>query len=93
MSSLEVQSSQDEQSGAYRLATAEIVYHMPDQPQYLQTFVWQTLDLAPEFPRVMQFIANWRDEIRANLHSVRISTRDSVTPVIIDRAKFGVTMH
>ncbi|MDF1734231.1 MAG: hypothetical protein P1U37_03030 [Minwuia sp.] len=93
MSSLEVQTNRDEKSDAYRLATAEIVYHMPDQPHHLQTFVWQTLDLAPDFPRVMQFISTWRDEIKANLHSVRISSGDTVTPVVINRAKFGVSLH
>jgi len=34
----------------YRLATAEITYHMPDHPAILQTLVWQHYDLAPEFP-------------------------------------------
>lgn len=31
----------------YRLTTAEILYHMPDYPDLLQTFIWQTLDIAP----------------------------------------------
>jgi hypothetical protein len=26
----------------YRLTTAEIIYHMPDHPDLLQTFIWQT---------------------------------------------------
>ena len=34
----------------YRLTTAEILYHMPDHPKLLQTFVWQELDLAPKYP-------------------------------------------
>ena len=33
----------------YRLTTAEILYQMPDFPGLLQTFLWQNLDLAPEF--------------------------------------------
>ena len=33
----------------YRLTTAEILYHMTDHPKLLQTFVWQELDLSPEF--------------------------------------------
>ena len=28
----------------YRLTTAEILYHMPDHPSLLQTYVWQGLD-------------------------------------------------
>ena len=34
----------------YRLTTAEILYHMPDHPAVLQSYVWQSLDLAPKFP-------------------------------------------
>ena len=32
----------------YRLTTAEILYHMPDHPKLLQSFVWQELDLEPQ---------------------------------------------
>ena len=34
----------------YRLTTAEILYHIPDYPELLQTFIWQVLDIHPEFP-------------------------------------------
>ena len=34
----------------YGLTTAEFLYHMPDHPHVLQTFVWQDYDLAPKFP-------------------------------------------
>ena len=34
----------------YRLTTAEIIYRMPDHPDLLQSFIWQKLDLAPDFP-------------------------------------------
>ena len=33
----------------YRLTTAEIIYHLPDHPDLLQSFVWQKLDVAPSF--------------------------------------------
>ena len=38
----------------YRLATAEIVYHMPDHPGLLQTFVWQHYDSQPALSRAAQ---------------------------------------
>ena len=28
----------------YRLTTAEILYYMPDHPDLLQSFLWQTYD-------------------------------------------------
>ena len=39
----------------YRLSTAEILYHMPDHPALLQTFLWQQMDLAPKFPKLHEF--------------------------------------
>ena len=35
-----------------RLTTAEILYHLPDHPHLLQSFVWQQLDLAPRYPEL-----------------------------------------
>lgn len=59
-------------SGA-TLLTAEVVYYMPDHPSLLQTFMWQTLDVAPKYPRLEQFLDFWRREIEAVIHSVRVA--------------------
>ena len=40
----------------YRLTTAEILYHMPDTPSLLQSFIWQELDLAPAYPVLTKFL-------------------------------------
>ena len=56
-----------------RLLTAEVLYYMPDHPRLLQTFMWQTLDEAPKFPRLNQFLDFWRREIEAVIHSVRVA--------------------
>ena len=40
----------------WRLATAEVLYYLPDHPSLLQSFVWQTLDLAPSYPRIHRFL-------------------------------------
>jgi uncharacterized protein Usg len=56
-----------------RLLTAEVLYYMPDHPRLLQTFMWQTLDEAPKFPRLAQFLDFWRREIDAVIHSVRVA--------------------
>ena len=39
----------------YGLTTAEFLYHLPDHPHLLQTFVWQQYDLAPKFPVLYRF--------------------------------------
>lgn len=56
----------------YRLTTAEILYHLPDHPSLLQTFVWQQLDLAPDFPKLHRFLDFWAHNIEGKLHSVRV---------------------
>ena len=40
----------EKQLNDFRLTTAEILYHMPDAFHLLQSFIWQKLDKAPEFP-------------------------------------------
>ena len=63
-----------------RLTTAEVLYYMPDHPKLLQSFMWQTLDVAPEYPRIHRFLQHWRKEIQAVIHSVRLSTVGLVSP-------------
>jgi uncharacterized protein Usg len=63
-----------------RLTTAEVLYYIPDHPKLLQTFLWQTLDIAPEYPRISRFLDFWRREIDAVIHSVTLSTAGVVTP-------------
>jgi len=60
----------EKQLQSYRLTTAEILYHMPDHPLVLQTFVWQELDMAPRFPVLKKFLHYWHDNLDGKLHSV-----------------------
>jgi uncharacterized protein Usg len=64
----------------WRLTTAEILYHMPDHPGVLQTFIWQKHDLAPRFPELGRFLDFWRREIHAPLHSVRVASAALTRP-------------
>ena len=64
----------------WRLATAEVLYYMPDHPALLQSFTWQTLDLAPSYPRVHKFLEFWRAEIQAVIHSVRLASGEELAP-------------
>lgn len=56
----------------HRLTTAEILYHMPDHPALLQTYVWQDYDLAPRFPVLKTFLDFWESKLDGKLHSVRV---------------------
>jgi uncharacterized protein Usg len=64
----------------YRLSTAEIIYHLPDHPRLLQSFIWQHYDIAPEFPELRRFLDFWRTNIDGRLHSVRVARMDLVHP-------------
>ena len=44
-------------------------------PIFLNTFVWQDYDIAPDHPRLLKFIDFWKAEIEGPLHSVRFTHR------------------
>ncbi len=64
----------------YRLTTAEILYHMPDHPGVLQSYIWQDLDLAPKFPELHKFLDFWSRSLDGKLHSVRVGSAKLITP-------------
>lgn len=70
----------DLQLRGYRLATAEIIYHMPDHPHLLQTYLWQFYDLIPDFPELYKFLDFWKDNLDGPLHSVRVASQELITP-------------
>lgn len=63
----------------YRLTTAEILYHLPDHPSLLQSYVWQEYDIAPKFPELKRFLDFWTKEIEGRLHSVTVANRKLIT--------------
>jgi uncharacterized protein Usg len=70
----------------WRLATAEVLYYMPDHPTLLQSFIWQTLDLAPAYPRIHRFLEFWRREIDAVIHSVQLASGETLAPARVNSA-------
>ena len=62
------------------LLTAEILYYRPDHPTVLQSFSWQTTDVAPRFPRLRAFLEHWRREVGAMIHSIHIAHSDWIGP-------------
>jgi uncharacterized protein Usg len=76
----------------YRLTTAEILYHMPDHPGLLQSFLWQRLDLAPTYPELKRFLDFWSHNLDGRLHSVRVAHAGLVTPGNF-RAVSEFTLH
>ncbi len=77
----------------YRLTTAEILYHLPDHPRLLQTFVWQDLDLTPDFPILQRFLDFWERELDARLHSVKVASVQLIKPAEVRLAKEVGFLH
>ena len=64
----------------YRLTTAEILYHLPDHPNLLQSYIWQEYDLAPRFPELHRFLDFWSSNLEGRLHSVKVASVELIKP-------------
>ncbi|SLN69857.1 usg protein [Oceanibacterium hippocampi] len=77
----------------YRLTTAEILYHMPDHPSLLQTYIWQDYDLAPKYPVLKRFLDFWEARLDGRLHSVQVASQRLITPTDVRNATAMFTLH
>lgn len=77
----------------WRLTTAEVLYYMPDHPKLIQSFVWQTLDLAPRYPRIRRFLDFWKAEIDAVIHSVQLASGEELAPARVRAAAHWSTLN
>lgn len=77
----------------YRLSTMEIIYHMPDHPHLLQSFIWQYFDLVPDYPELHKFLDFWRKNIEGPLHSVRVTSNDLVSPGKVRNVSHSFALH
>lgn len=77
----------------YRLTTAEILYHMPDHPHLLQSFVWQDYDIAPGFPMLTRFLDFWSHNLDGTLHSVKVAHVDLVRTATVRHANVSLAIH
>jgi uncharacterized protein Usg len=77
----------------YRLTTAEIVYHLPDHPSLLQSFIWQNYDIAPRYPELRRFLDFWTRQIEGKLHSVKLASREIISAAEIRHAGGEFSLH
>ncbi|NIX76576.1 usg protein [Microvirga terricola] len=77
----------------YGLTTASILYRMPDHPSFLQTFIWQDYDLAPEFPMLLKFLNFWQRELAGPLHSVTVSHSHLIRPAEFRAIQGEISIH
>jgi uncharacterized protein Usg len=64
----------------YSLTTAEILYHMPDYPALLQSYVWQDYDIAPRFPKLLEFLHFWNGNLDGKVNRVRVCSKRLIDP-------------
>ena len=64
----------------FRLTTAEILYRVPEYPDLLQSYLWQSLDRIPDFPKLNQFLSYWEKTLDGKLDSVRIGYVGLIQP-------------
>ena len=64
----------------FSLTTAEILYRLPDYPQLLQSYIWQDYDLAPNFPKLLDFLDYWAANLDGPLYRVRVAHRRLIAP-------------
>ena len=81
------------QLSGHRLTLAEILYHMPDHPGILQSFIWQALDLAPRFPVLHRFLDFWSHNLDGKLHEVRVAQSSLLKPAEIRFAEVALRLH
>ena len=62
------------------LTTAEILYRLPDYPRLLQSYIWQDYDLAPHFPKLIDFLDFWAANLDGPLYRVRVAHRRLIAP-------------
>ncbi|MBW4025075.1 MAG: Usg family protein [Proteobacteria bacterium] len=78
----------------YRLTTAEILYRLPDHPAVLQSYIWQDMDLAPDYPSLRKFLDFWSRELEGKLHSVRVGTAGPlIRPVGLRHVDHSLALH
>lgn len=66
----------ERQLEGYTLATAEIIYRMPDHQELLQSYIWQEYDLVPEYPELQRFLKFWTENLDGPLVSVTVGSRE-----------------
>lgn len=80
-------------SAGYGLATANILYRLPEHPGLLQSFVWQFYDVAPDYPRLIQFLDFWVEKIDGAIHKVEVAHKQLVSAADIRHARYEARLH
>ena len=76
-----------------RLAGGHDKRLLPDHPALLQSFVWQQLDMAPDYPMLRRFLDFWTRHIEGKLHSVKVAQMPLISPGRMRHAQVSLSLH
>lgn len=77
----------------YGLATATILYRMPDHPALIQSYIWQEYDLAPDFPVLRKFLDFWRRTLEGPLFKVEVAHQRLIRPAEVRAISANFVLH
>lgn len=77
----------------YSLTTAEILYHLPDHPVLLQSYIWQDYDLHPRFPKLTGFLQFWKARLDGKLYRVTVAHRELLAPAEVRLVGTEIKVH
>lgn len=77
----------------YSLTTAEILYHMPDHPSLLQSYIWQDYDLFPKLPKLTGFLDFWSNNLDGKLHKVLVAHKALIKPGELRLVETELRLH
>ncbi len=72
---------------------AEILYHRPDCPVLLQSYIWQEYDLVPRFPILNKFLHFWQSTLDGKLHSVWVAATGIIPPTELKYVRGEFTLQ
>jgi uncharacterized protein Usg len=81
------------QLAGFSLTTAEILYHLPDYPALLQSYVWQEYDVAPRFPRLKSFLDFWSAKLDGKLFKVTVAHCNLIKPAELKFVDDAFKLH
>lgn len=77
----------------FSLTTAEILYRLPDHQKLLQSYIWQDYDLAPRFPKLIDFLNFWDASLDGPLYRVRVAHRQLISPAEFSFVQGELRLH
>lgn len=77
----------------YTLTTAEILYRLPDYPQFLQTYIWQDYDMPPYLPHLHRFLFFWQNNLEGKLYQVRVMSLSGIQEPLFYHGDTEFTLH